>query len=339
MTHRFDPRNLQVGDVLLYHSNALISRTICLLDGAKVSHAAIYLGPDRIGEALMDQGLVARKQQASFDQHDWVEVRRIKAPNLDLSPVCLVAERYLAQHNRYAYEQILLLGGICLTRKLDFDNPLIRLIAQKAMAAADAVVQQMSDEGKQPMICSEFVFRDYDEARPELDDPYTLTILSQQSAAPRRRFSWLREVQGIAGPTGLGGAPGMHPESLLAGLEKRLATLEVIPPPSAARRMAESFGDLDQLLQQFLAGDQSRTPAAPPNSHETGRRQLEPTALRFARTLAAVMPKSETDGRATTGSLAAASPGERMRAAVADFVTPGDLDVSPSLVTMGTILV
>ena len=84
---------------------------------------------------------------------------------------------YLDQGNRYAYGQILLLAMVCSTRKLDLSNPLLRRIVYSAINNAAAFVRRMQSGGKQPMICSEFVYRAYDEAiLPDKDDIYTIEI-------------------------------------------------------------------------------------------------------------------------------------------------------------------
>ena len=306
-------------------------------DNSEVSHAALYVGNDRIAEALMEQGLTTQDRSTSFKGSTWIEVRRPNDGTLDKSPVACVAQKYLSEGNRYAYEQILLLGAICLTRKLDFGIPLLRSIAKRAMAEADAVLQRLTSQGKQPMICSEFVFRCYDEAMPEPDNVYSLEILSQEDSKPRRQFSSFRRGLGVsaAGPAV---SPAVHPESLLARLENRLTSLQSVPFSAAAPQTEGGRDELDSVISQYSAqreGGKLMASAAQAEP-EVGMDELEATAAQFARNLAKAMPKNEIEDRPSAKAMAA-TPGARIQAVIADFVTPGDLDKSPSLTTLGKI--
>ena len=185
--------SLSAGDILLYRTKSLMGRAIRLLDGTEVSHAAIFLG-DEVAEALAREGLVQRPVAESInDESEWVAVMRVRPVPGPMTPVLAVARKYLDQGNRYGYGQILLLAGICLTRKVDWDNWLLRRIGRTVFDKSTALLEKFRKEGKEPMICSEFVFRTYDEAQPEPDDPYSLAILSQTAGEPRRWFSRFRQ--------------------------------------------------------------------------------------------------------------------------------------------------
>jgi hypothetical protein len=261
-----------------------------------------------------------------------------------MTPVLEVADKYLREHNRYAYGQILLLAGICLTRKLDLDNWLLRRIARTVFDQSTALLERFRREGKEPMICSEFVFRTYDEARPEPDDPYSLEILSQAAAEPRRWFSrvgrsW-KDARGVAASE----VPTIHPDSLAAQLraagetpERLLAVGEkkvaAVPTPEE---------DLDPLIEQYLAGTEGIKSAGPPTvaaSRPVSTDDLLASARHFTAELAdAAARKTETANRrlGVAKGLAEAAP-RTFADIVADFVTPGDLLKSPSLKEAGTI--
>jgi len=51
MTDQFKPSHLRLGDVLLYRAESMVSRAIRAFDNSEVSHAAIYMGNDRIAKA------------------------------------------------------------------------------------------------------------------------------------------------------------------------------------------------------------------------------------------------------------------------------------------------
>jgi hypothetical protein len=179
---------LEAGDILLYRSDTWTAKAIRLLDGTEVSHAGLYLGGGFVGEALAvgeHAGLGTQPLADSMAGCDWVAVRRLGTTAPTMEPVMGTARRYLDQGNDYAYGQILLLAMICATRKLDLSNPLLRRIVYAAINNAAAFVRWMQSGGKQPMICSEFVYRSYDEAIfPDKDDSYTIEIEPVWSGAP-----------------------------------------------------------------------------------------------------------------------------------------------------------
>ena len=253
----------------------------------------------------MKCGLTIWDCSTSFTGCDWIEVRRIRDTTLEMNPVRCVAEKYLAAGNRYAYEQIMLLAVICLARKLDLGDPLVRSIAHRAMTAADSVIQGLTREGKQPMICSGFVFRCFDEARPELDDPYTLEIISQATSRPRQRFSSLRKRLGTAA-IGIAASPAVHPDSLLPRLEKYFVAPESIPVASAAPLAAGWHEEMDYVIGRNVAEREGRglAGAAAQAVPEVGMEDLETTTAQFARSLAEAQPGTDIDGRPSANALA-----------------------------------
>ena len=228
--------SLSAGDILLYRTNSLFGRAILRLDETEVSHAALFLG-DEVAEALTREGLVQRSIQKSIEGCPWVAVMRVQPQPGSMTPVWDVAQKYLDQGNRYGYEQILLLAVICLTRRHDLGNPLLRRMAIAAMGKAVDLIDYLFAEGKEPMICSEFVFRTYDEARPEPDDPYSLEIISQATGEPRRWFSRPRRL--LCGETPPK-VPSIHPDSLLAQLQAADETPEALL--ASANKMANRHG-------------------------------------------------------------------------------------------------
>ena len=160
---------LMPGDVLLYRSKGLISDAIRFIDRSEVSHAGLFLGRygeqgRTVGEAIRE-GVIRRELPKSIEHAEWVESRRLKEAPSSFDPVLERAAHYLKRGERYGFEQILLLAFLCITRNLAGSSVLGRLIRETLDAAAASLLQ-LFNTGREPMICSEFVFRCYREALP-----------------------------------------------------------------------------------------------------------------------------------------------------------------------------
>jgi hypothetical protein len=331
------PHAVLPGDVLLYRGNGWTSWAIRAFDGTEVSHAGLCVNGE-IAEAQIKAGLIKRPIATSIAGCDWVEVRRLKTAVDTMSPVIKVAEAYLNDRNRYAYEQIILLAGICMTRKLDLQNPLLRKIVRRAMQEATEWLRYLHGQGKEPMICSEFVYRTYDEAWPDPDDLYSLEILSQKVAQPGRRHSRFRRRRKLLSGEFPAETPNVHPESLLAQLQATGETLEDLP--AATRKMAaalpEPAEELDWLIQQYQAemeGAKTAGPRAVGASPEVSADELLRSTRRLTAEWADATVRKEEAENKRYGVAPAASEWKPITLAeiLADFVTPGDLLKSPSL--------
>jgi hypothetical protein len=258
-----------------------------------------------------------------------------------MQPVLVKAKAYLDQRNRYACEQILLLAVICATRKLDLNNPLVRRLAHWVLAKATEALRAMEEDGKQPMICSEFVYRCYDEAVADEPDPYRIEVKPVGEAAPRARLLGRQRREGVAAAL-----TAFHPESLWArirgeagGLATAIKSLKVA---TFEKRSAGDEAELDALIEACIpsAPGAARRPEAPPlpAAPETTIDDLRDALGRLA-----IVLHEATDGGTKLGmgpigppaTHRSASPGETLEQVVADFVTPGDLDRSDSLRVVG----
>jgi len=339
--------DLAAGDILLYRVTDSIknlhSALIRKLDGTEVSHAGLFMG-GCVAEALAvgeHAGLGTQPLTDSIAGCDWIAVRRLQNAPGDMQPVLGTAQMYLDQGNRYAYGQILLLAMVCSTRKLNLSNPLLRRIVYSAINNAAALVRRMQSGGKQPMICSEFVYRDYDEAMPDKVDPYTIEIEPLWQAAARPRLLGRRRRAEKAVPAG-----HIHPESLLGQLQAETGDLcrAIGTTKALAAAPAEtSEAALDAMIATYLgeeSGTVPKTAAVAAAGPEVTMPDLRDAVGAFAESLHDATDAGRKLGRGAFAAPSAgvcATPADTLLEISADFVTPGDLWRSGSLVTIGEL--
>jgi hypothetical protein len=312
---------LMPGDVLLYRSKGLISDAIRFIDRAEVSHAGLFLGRYEgmgrtVGEAIRE-GVIRRALPKSIEHVEWVESRRLKEPPESLDPVLERAEVYLKRGERYAFEQILLLALLCITRNLSASSILGGLIRETLDAAA-AFLLHLFNTGREPVICSEFVFRCYDEALPGLID-----VLVRSPGV--LRFG----ERGV--PIGKNG--GIHRGSALSLLlEKRGGELsEGHVDLAGALRTAGTVdvAAVEQLIEIYFNDLQKQTPKTA--RIDLTSPDLQPSFEGFATSLCLArhrLVKEELPRATVLGELFDVA---------ADFVTPGDLQRSKSLAFIGKL--
>jgi len=312
---------LMPGDVLLYRSKGLISDAIRFIDRSEVSHAGLFLGRygeqgRTVGEAIRE-GVIRRELPKSTEHVEWVESRRLKEPPASLDPVLERAAYYLKRGERYGFEQVLLLAFLCITRNLAGSSVLERLIRETLDAAA-AFLLQLFNTGREPMICSEFVFRCYREALPG-----AVNLLARSPGA--LRFGE-REV-----PIGKNG--GIHRGSALALLlEKHGSQLSAgSVGPAGPLQVARPFdvSAVGEAIEAYFEDLQKQAPKAA--RIDLTSPELLPSFERFAASLYRVrhrQEKSELSRAAVLGDLFDVA---------ADFVTPGDLQRSKSLAFCGKL--
>lgn len=334
---------LKTTDILLYRSKTWIGKAIRYLDKAEVSHAGLYVSTDTVGEALMDGGLQRQTLTKSIADCEWVKCFRMKNLPVTMQPVLHRANEYLGYGERYAYGQILLLAMVCSTRKLDLSNPLLRQIVNSAINNAAAFVRRMQSNGKQPMICSEFVYRSYDEAiLPDKHDLYTIEIETPwATGASPRLFGRLRHENN--GPA----AANIHPESLLGKLQAEPGGLHVALAPEKIRATTAppevSDLELDTLIETYLdeqSGSPMKATAIRPTLPDVTMDDLRDSVARLAIILHETTAGGTKLGPGAFGKSllrSTATPAATMQEISADFVTPGDLYRSRSLKEIGLL--
>jgi hypothetical protein len=321
---------LQPADVLLYRGEGLLPKLIRFFDGTQVNHAGLYLGNAQVGEAIAE-GVVARSLDASIAGHTLVIVRRLTATVATMQPVVDRGRAYVAQGQRYAYEQLLLLAFLALARKLKV-TPILDRLLRRLLDGAAAVVAKLTSGGRQPMICSEFVYRSYDEALPGPVDVYSLSV-GEMALVPPPEAGAAAFALGLSVASPAARGRGVHPHSLLAVemARRRGAGPQVEAAPAPAPEPVTQ-AELDGLITRYLEEVKATLPAATPEAAAVSG-ELDAAVEAFARTYFAA-----TAGPAAEAvALSTAGPMEHLFRTAADFVTPGDLLNTQSLVTVGEV--
>lgn len=171
--------DLRPGDVLLVRGTTTLARLIRQFDGGSYAHAALWDG-ERVVEAVRE-GVVARPLSHSLRRRDVVDVFRYQPPAGSVVPepgaleigVAARAREWAAQGQRYAYEQLVLLAVLSLMRRGNLPPQHRRLVRSVGDRAA-ARLADLAEVGRQPMICSELVFRCFAEA--ETAGQWTLAL-------------------------------------------------------------------------------------------------------------------------------------------------------------------
>ena len=327
--------DLLPADVLLYSGSSPLAKAIQFFDGTDLNHAGLYLGGDHVGEAVAS-GLVRNEIHDSVHGADWVDVYRLKDRPPDMSQVLDKANEYLDQGNRYGYEQLLLLAFLTLTRRIKA-TPVLRTLIRHTLDAAAAVLARQMSQNREPMICSEFVYRAYDEALPEIDDPFSLRIRAFMQAF-------------AAGPAAVapGDVPrgqGVHPQSLLAFLSTESSSAWISAPaqpsaPEAPVSFAPGESPIDALIETYLDEVHSEPErAGQAMSEGASIEELAASTQQFATTLyQASHPEATTDQGAALSFGAKAPASLYLFQTAADFVTPADLYRTQSLFRVGRLV-
>ena len=321
---------LQEDDVLLFHGRSFVSAAIRLFDGTEVNHAADFLAArGKVAEAHWN-GVVLRSPATSFADSEYVLVYRHKTAPPGKAPVTARAEHYLSLGVRYAYESLVLLAFLSLTRRVPVTSSFDRFLRTVVEAATGALSRWLSSTGtRTAMICSEFVYRVYDEALPLPNHPYSVEVgppgVTAASIPPPRSAARARRHSDPASVLGL----------LLSSSKSRLS---VPPKPGIAqsRRRYPSRNQVEAMAKEYITGLASgygggalATAMAVP--------QDDQFIMDFAHAWQAVAGKQARDAK--SARLAVPDPLEFLDRTAPSLVTPGDLYRSGSLYRAGRVII
>lgn len=319
MSKTVPPGALRPADVLLYEGTGWLARLIRFFDGTDFNHAGLCIGDGSVAEAQAP-GVIRQGVEPSVAGRVKVLVRRLKR-DVSLDPVVVRGLQVVDEGHRYAFEQLLLLAFLGLTRKLKA-TPILKTLLRKVLDRAASVATGIVAAGKEPMICSEFVYRCYDEALPEAADVYSLEVNPFPRGVPPLARRAAVSVRGRG--------RGVHPDSLLAW---RLAAGPVPPSPRGLRRAAPpappSDEELAELAERYLA--EARGEAVRARAPRVADADLAASIDNFALSL---QPKRRAR---LPEPLAREVAVRELLATVPDFVTPGDLLQTESLFSVGEL--
>jgi len=314
--------DLRPGDVLLYRGNALLSRLIQHFDGSPASHVAIYLGGGQVGEAVAE-GVVPRDWETSFHGAEWVRVYRLVSDPADMGPVLGVASAILGRGERYGYEQLLMLAVLCTTRKIQI-TPVLRRLLRTLLDAATRLLVELTQGGREPMICSEFVYRCYDQAKPSVQDEYSIDI------------GGMLPLPG--GARGAGPARGVSEESLAALFASPASSLWIPPSAEAAQRgvdEAPGMEEVEALAEAYLQEVEAPRRAAA-DEEEVSLGELRAATDRFVISVYRSRSGAQAGARAAVEDERSAAY-DYLFQATPDFVTPADFWTTESLSLVGEV--
>ncbi len=171
-------------DILLYHGDGLLARAIRFFDGTNYNHASLNVGniPNVASKTIEEAealGVITRSVDISIANYAPVIVKRLNNRPSDMSPVINKAKEFVG--DRYGYEQLLLLALICSVRRIRVNTAVAKFV-NKLLESAASIILTYTNGNRHALICSELVYRCYDEAVNGYNDPYTIHLKRDQTA-------------------------------------------------------------------------------------------------------------------------------------------------------------
>jgi hypothetical protein len=151
-------------DVLAFHGHTFLNKAIQVCTDSKYNHVGLYVGGGRILHAIGEGLIIQKLQEAWADSDKFIDVYRYHYVQgrpltfLQRDKIIEVANKYYFEHERYAVEELLILAFITELRKnTDF-------LGRKTVDESFRVLSDAFKGNKEPVICSEIVYRCFDEA-------------------------------------------------------------------------------------------------------------------------------------------------------------------------------
>jgi|GEM_PF-2206630 hypothetical protein len=175
-------KDLKPCDVLLCRGEGFISDMIVLLSSGTYSHSVLYAGKINGQHCVIQataRGVVCDPIE-KISEETFTDVFRFKKDGHTLGesaypfePIEKVGLDYVNSGIKYAYDHLVLLAALAATRNIPLD-PLSKKILRSILDNAANFIFKLIDEGKTPMVCSELLYRCFDEA--DNDKKYQLSI-------------------------------------------------------------------------------------------------------------------------------------------------------------------
>lgn len=168
-----EPSDLKAGDVLLSVGEGPISEWIIKLTGGDYSHSALFDGKE-VYESIK-AGVVHCSLKEHVDaQTGGVDVYRFKSgnhrlgdPGWSAEPILNVSKHYFEIGTKFSFEQLFLLIPLVVQRRIPGQPKELRIFLRFLLDSAAGMINDVMAAGKQPMTCSELVFRCFAEAEPQ----------------------------------------------------------------------------------------------------------------------------------------------------------------------------
>lgn len=147
--------DLREGDIILYHGKGILSRLIRYFNNSRVNHSGLYMGNGVVMEATSD-GVEKTEFVGSISDSRYIVVMRLKNRPETLEGVLEKAGLYEEMDIRYEFEGILFLALISLVGRFYKKKRTAWLITKLLKQWFSLFLKNKT---RQPMICSEFVYR------------------------------------------------------------------------------------------------------------------------------------------------------------------------------------
>ncbi|MCK4665430.1 hypothetical protein KAU33_01690 [Candidatus Dependentiae bacterium] len=329
MENQITKQDLLQGDILLYRGSGPIAKVIRYFDGTSYSHTSLYMGKNEVMEAIA-QGVVERDIDTSIKKATPVIIKRLNKRPQNMTPVLKKASEY--KGDKYAYDQLLLLVLICTLRKIRLNNFVSKFL-QKLFENVASILLKIKNEGKEALICSELVYRSYNEALPGGGDPYTIYLEREMA------------LFGLpAGFRGLKRTPSISNESLIMqfygvdgkSYNSNLTTSPFIEKdniikvePSPSLMSAETEKELEDLFEDVVKSYQEEDYKISKEEKQMLKKSLDNFITSF------YTVKNITKSFELPYNLNKVL--ESFKSVNADFVTPGDLFKAINLQYIGDL--
>ncbi len=169
---RIAAADLRAGDIILSNTNALVSMGIRALTVAPVSHASLYLGDDRVAEAV---GSGVRIRSTTDFMADESTIVAFRHP--DLRPEHAESmRRFAAEHDGKKYNMLgIVLQAPFTIQRQYCELPLIPGLVRDACIRGLAAIQ-LGAARNDRFFCSQFVLAAYQQARLPLTSANPLLV-------------------------------------------------------------------------------------------------------------------------------------------------------------------
>ncbi len=154
------------GDVILYHGTGILSCMIRCFSKSRVNHAGLYMGSGIVMEATKE-GVHETKIANSIAKSKFILIMRHRNNPESMEAVLKRARMYKEMDIRYEFEGIAFLALISLVGKF-YKSKKTSWLITKILKQWFSIF--LKDKTRQPMICSEFVYRCYNGVKSNGED-------------------------------------------------------------------------------------------------------------------------------------------------------------------------